>query len=219
MKKTSAVFIFSIFWLSLFAQEKFTVDVKKVGAEIQPAMYGVFFEDINFGADGGLYAELIKNRSFEFEHPFVGWTPFGDVKTLKDEPCFDRNPVYVRFNERGLRTLTGLENNGFRGIGFEENAEYMFSFYAKSTDEKEKAFKIELINSLNNNIGEGEILVRGNGWKKYACRITSKETDPKGKIRLILKTRGIVDIDHISLFPVETWKGRENLSFAVENMH
>ncbi len=60
---------------SLWAQKTFTVDVSKNGPEIQPDMYGVFFEDINFGADGGLYAELIKNRSFEFDQPFVGWTP------------------------------------------------------------------------------------------------------------------------------------------------
>jgi hypothetical protein len=52
----------------------------------------VFFEDINFGADGGLYAELIKNRSFEFHQPFVGWLPFRNVEVLDESPCFDRNP-------------------------------------------------------------------------------------------------------------------------------
>ena len=59
-------------------------------------MYGIFFEDINFGADGGLYAELVKNRSFEFPQPLVGWIPFGEVTVQDERPCFDRNPHYVR---------------------------------------------------------------------------------------------------------------------------
>src|SRR5210317_1955752 len=101
----------------LFAQKHFEVDVKNIGAKIQPDMYGVFFEDINFGADGGLYAELVKNRSFEFHQPFVGWTPFGDVTVHDKDPCFDKNPHYVRMNDRGNRRGTGLENEGFRGIG------------------------------------------------------------------------------------------------------
>ena len=64
-----------------------TVDVANPAATIQPTMYGVFFEDINFGADGGLYAELVKNRSFEFPQPFVGWTPFGDVTVMDENPA------------------------------------------------------------------------------------------------------------------------------------
>lgn len=64
--------------IPLSAQRTLTVSVKP-GAEINPDMYGVFFEDINFGADGGLYAELVKNRSFEFDYPLMGWTPFGEV--------------------------------------------------------------------------------------------------------------------------------------------
>ena len=93
---------------------------KKVGAEIQPTMYGLFFEDINFGADGGLYGELLKNRSFEFDQPLMGWIPFGDVKTETADPAFDRNPTYVRLTSRGLLTGTGIENQGFRGIGLKQ---------------------------------------------------------------------------------------------------
>ena len=195
---------------SIFAQNNFVIDVKNVGAEIQPEMYGVFFEDINFGADGGLYAELIKNRSFEFEHPFLGWTPFGDVKVQQESPCFDKNPNYVRFNEKGLRTGTGLENKGFTGIGFHQYDEYLFSFYARSISNDENKFKVELLNAGNAAIGTSEILVQGNAWKKYTCTIKAKETEAKGKIRFILETAGTVDVDHISLFPKETWKGRKN---------
>ena len=78
MRKLTALFALSLA-LSMQAQQHvMTVDVSKPTAKIQPEMYGIFFEDINFGADGGLYAELVKNRSFEFPQPFVGWVPFGN---------------------------------------------------------------------------------------------------------------------------------------------
>ncbi len=192
------------------AQKTYVVDLGKTGAEIRPEMYGVFFEDINFGADGGLYAELIKNRSFEFDQPLVGWIPFGEVNVLSEDPCFDRNPHYVRLNEKGLRRGTGLENTGFTGIGFKQNDRYRFSFYARSLDGGEKKFRIELINEANNPIGKGELHLSGSGWKKYECLIKATQTCAKGKIRLVLESAGEADLDHLSLFPVETWKNREN---------
>ncbi|WP_167615162.1 alpha-L-arabinofuranosidase C-terminal domain-containing protein [Maribellus sediminis] len=209
MKYSGVLILLILVHSALWAQKTFTVDASKVGTEIQPDMYGVFFEDINFGADGGLYAELIKNRSFEFDQPFVGWTPFGDVKVMDEEPCFDRNPHYVRLNEKGLRRGTGLENVGFTGIGFKQNNTYRFSFYARSIDGAEKKFRIELI-SDNNTIGKENLLVSGSDWKKYECTVKAGETALKGKIRLVLETSGEVDLDHISMFPTETWKNREN---------
>ena len=202
------LFIMIGFWGQ--AQKQFEVDLSKPGAPIQPDMYGVFFEDINFGADGGLYAELVKNRSFEFDQPFVGWLPFGDVKVQDENPCFERNPHYVRMNEKGLRRGTGLENEGFRRMGFKQNDIYNFSFYARSFDEGEKKFRIELVSSKEEIIGKGEILVSENSWKRYSVSIISELTDAKGKLRLVLETPGIVDVDHISMFPAETWKNREN---------
>lgn len=71
------------------------IQTNKPGLEIQPTMYGLFFEDINYGADGGLYAELVKNRSFEFPQHFMGWNVFGNVRLMDDGP-FERNPHYVR---------------------------------------------------------------------------------------------------------------------------
>lgn len=208
---------FTIIFLSLLvltqlssAQKNFEIDVKEVGAKIQPDMWGVFFEDINFGADGGLYAELIKNRSFEFHQPFVGWTPFGNVEVMDELPCFDRNPHYVRLNEKGLRRGTGLENVGFTGIGYRQNNDYRFSFYARSLDGGDKKFRIELVSAENDAIGDAEITINGNAWKKYSIVIKAQKTSAKGKIRIILKSIGEVDLDHISLFPVETWKNREN---------
>ena len=113
-----------LFLLTLFVvlgmqaqQHVMTVDVSKPTARINPAMYGIFFEDINFGADGGLYAELVKNRSFEFPQPLVGWIPFGEVTVQDERPCFDRNPHYVRITNDGCLLRAGLDNEGYRGIG------------------------------------------------------------------------------------------------------
>ena len=210
MKAKLTFLVLITIWQVSFSQKTFVVDVNATGAKIQPDMYGVFFEDINFGADGGLYAELIKNRSFEFDQPFVGWTPFGDVTISDESPCFERNPHYASLNENGLRRGTGLENEGFRKIGFKQNDFYNFSFYARPKDGGIKKFRIELISSKEEIIGKGEISVSGNNWKKYTANIKSEVTDAKGKIRLVLETTGIVDLDHISLFPAETWKNREN---------
>lgn len=77
-----------------------TVRTDKPGAEVQPTMYGLFFEDINYAADGGLYAEMVKNRSFEFPQSLMGWESFGNV-TVRDDGPFERNPHYVRLTPTG----------------------------------------------------------------------------------------------------------------------
>ena len=98
------------------------IRVNKPGAEIQPTMYGIFIEDINFAADGGLYAELVKNRSFEFpNNRLQGWTVGGRLEVMDDGP-FERNPHYVRLYYPGHpHKHTAMENNGFFGIGFARN--------------------------------------------------------------------------------------------------
>ena len=104
--------------MALHAQtNEMVIQTKKLGAEIQPTMYGLFFEDINYAADGGLYAELVKNRSFEFPQHLMGWNTYGKV-TLMDDGPFERNPHYVRLSDPGHgHKHTGLDNEGFFGIG------------------------------------------------------------------------------------------------------
>ncbi|MDR2118787.1 MAG: carbohydrate binding domain-containing protein [Tannerellaceae bacterium] len=187
------------------------LDAKKAGAAIQPDMYGVFFEDINFAADGGLYAELVKNRSFDFTHtPLSGWMTYGPVEVRTDGP-FERNPHYVRLtNRRELLTGTGLMNEGFRGIGIREKASYRFSVYARSTDGAPMKILAELVDSRNNPAGSAEIEIEGTAWKKYTVVLTAAATDAHGRLHVGLLTEGAADLEHVSLFPVDTWKGREN---------
>lgn len=143
--------------LTLQAQNvnQLVVQANKLGAEIQPTLYGHFFEDINFGADGGLYAELIKNRSFEFPDKFAGWEIFGNV-TLQDDGPFKRNPHYVRLGNPGhMHKHTGLENGGFFGIGLKANEKYRFTVWARGENQK---IRVELID--NASMGESQVITQ-----------------------------------------------------------
>ena len=124
-----------------------TVNTRRVGALIQSTMWGLFFEDINHGADGGLYAELVKNRSFEFRpNHYTGWDVFGNVELMSDGP-FERNPHYVRLRGRGhSEKWTGLQNEGFFGIGLHENAEYRVSVWARVAEGDTATLIVQFIN-------------------------------------------------------------------------
>lgn len=187
------------------------LDTKKKGAEIKSTMYGLFFEDINFAADGGLYAELVKNRSFDFPQNLMGWYTFGNIEVLKDNPIFPNNPTYLKLSTAShAHKQTGLENEGFRGIGYKKDATYRFSVWAKKEGSENQKFRINLINSNNDIIGSEDLIIDNNDWKKYEVTLTSKATEPKGRLRIFLASKGSVYVDHVSLFPTDTWKGREN---------
>ncbi len=192
------------------AQQVMTVDASAGKATVQPTMYGIFFEDINFGADGGLYAELVKNRSFEFPQPFVGWVPFGNVRVMDEQPCFDRNPHYVRITNDGSLTRAGLDNEGFKGIGLKKGETYRFSCYARTLSDQPMKLSVELVDASHGNPLRQEVEISGKEWRKTTVMLTSPITEAKARLRIVLKSAGTVDMDHISLFPVETWKKREN---------
>ena len=199
--------------VSLNAQNasQMVIQANKIGAEIQPTMYGHFFEDINFGADGGLYAELVKNRSFDFPQNLMGWDVFGKV-TLQDDGPFERNPHYVRLSDPGhAHKRTGIENEGFFGIGIKANEKYRFTVWARGENQK---IIVELID--NDTMGESQVItsqelaINSKEWKKYEVILTPGETQDKAHLRIFLASPGDVDLEHVSLFPVDTWKGREN---------
>ena len=212
MKKAIALCLFSKGVVGLMAQSnEFKIDVQKTGAPIQSTMYGIFFEDINYGADGGLYAELVKNRSFEFENPFGGWTPFGNVSVQTQKPCFDRNPHYVRLSYEKELTGTGLDNEGFNGIGIREGEKYDFSLYARTrSGDAPVKLRINLVDSRNDRYEQKEIEVSGKEWKKYTVVLTPGATEARSRLRITMVTKGIVDLEHISLFPQKTFNNRPN---------
>ena len=225
MKKTMLLSLLSLGFSGLMAQTAvFDIDVQKTGAPIQPEMYGVFFEDINFGADGGLYAELIKNRSFEFDEPLMGWMPFGNVTVQTKNPAFDKNPHYVRLSYDKELTGTGLDNEGFKGIGIEAGQNYQLTFYARTPSAAPIKLRVNLVNSTNDLFETKEIEVSGKDWKKYSVMLTPQATDAKSRLRITMASKGTVDLEHISMFPEKTYKNRENgmradLGEALENLN
>lgn len=197
------------------AQNVMELNVAKKGAPIQSTMYGLFFEDINYAADGGLYAEMIKNRSFEFPQAFMGWEVFGKVELRTDEAPFERNPHYVRLSPAGHQHKhTGLQNEGFFGISTKKGEQYRFSVWARVPDGGKSAITVEFVNTAS--LGENQCYSRakvefeGKEWKKYTVVMDGKEDLMKGKFRIFLTSGNQVDLEHISLFPVNTFKGREN---------
>lgn len=222
-KNLIAFMLMAVSSLGAFAQQ-FTIQANKLGAPIQPTMYGIFFEDINFGADGGLYAEMVENRSFEFPQRLMGWNTFGHV-TLNDvSPAFSRNPHYVTLESAGAREKqTGLENRGFFGMGLKKDMLYDFSVYARLhlLDGKQTKIRVELVNSRNDVIAQQTLTITNNKWQKHTCTLTSPQTDLKGLMRVYLeKGAESVDLDHISLFPSDNWHGlRADLVQDLADLH
>jgi alpha-L-arabinofuranosidase len=190
------------------------VNTKKIGAPIQSTMYGIFFEDINYAADGGLYGELVKNRSFEFPQHLMGWQAFGCVDVEDDNAPFERCPHYVILSDPGHKDRrSGLVNEGYFGIGIEKGEAYRFSVWAKAP-KGTAAIRVQLIkeNSMDEKqeFVEEEINITSSQWKKYTVTLDAPQTEKQAKLRIFLKGTNSVALEHISLFPVNTFKNREN---------
>ena len=190
-----------------------TVDTKKAGAPIQNTMYGLFFEDINYAADGGLYGELVKNRSFEFPQAFMGWQTFGNVQ-LKDDGPFERCPHYVVLGWPGRSDRRcGLQNEGYFGIGVVKNESYRFSVWAKALNGKGR-IRVQLIDQYTmderQEFVNTHIDITSDKWKKYEVTIKAPKTHNRANLRIFLDGGNSVALEHISLFPVNTFKNREN---------
>lgn len=193
----------------------FEINTAQKKTAIPATLYGLFFEDINFGADGGLYAELIKNRSFEFPQSFMGWKVFGNV-TLQNDGPFDKNPHYVRLSPSGHRSkFTGIENEGFFGIGLKQQEEYRFSVWARCAEGNDvQKIKIELGDNGSANWSQAfnsmELDIDSKEWKKYEVVFKAAQTNPKSYLRIFQESPGTVDLEHVSLFPTATWQGHKN---------
>ena len=211
------IFLFQIFAIGIICSAQtsniITVNAGKPGSVIQPTMWGIFFEDINFAADGGVYAELVKNRSFEFSKPLLGWkilkpdTTSG-ILIINQSKTNPSNPRYARVTVTPGDPSFGLSNAGFRGIGIKKGMNYNFSVLARQSDNSQLKMRIELVNSKGEVIGKTNLAPEAKGWKKYTAELTSTATDPKARLNIWFDGSGSFDIDMISLFPDDTWKNR-----------
>ncbi|MDC6386079.1 alpha-L-arabinofuranosidase [Flagellimonas taeanensis] len=195
------------------------IDLGDTGIKIQPTMYGIFYEDINFAADGGLYAELIKNRSFEFPDPKMGWEEPNSVKySLNKESGFSKITDYVEpkgGNKRFSHTVVQndaryeLFNTGFRGIGLKKDASYHLSIMLANATGVKK-LKIALVDTVGTVLASSEIIPDNKDWKTYERVLVPNTIEEKAKLKITFEGNGSIDMDMLSLFPKDTWKGRRN---------
>jgi alpha-N-arabinofuranosidase len=176
-------------------------------------MYGIFFEDINMAGDGGVYAELVKNRSFEFKMPLMGWKEVkedganGTVLILNRGQANVDNPRFIQLSSKSAKGY-GLVNEGFKGMGIKKDDKYNFSVLAKLPIGGNVSLLVELVNSKGETIGSATVPLTSKDWKKYTASFVSSETEPKASLKVLLKGAGTVDLDMVSLFPQDTWKQR-----------
>jgi alpha-L-arabinofuranosidase len=203
-----------VLFLADAASQTINIQADKKLATIQPTMWGLFFEDINFAADGGVYAEMVKNRSFEFNVPLMGWrrilgrNPQGRIEVINSGK--ESNPRYIQIISNNADSLVGLQNEGFRGMGVQQGATYNFSVMGRKVGEGNPSLHIFLLNSKGDTIGKTTVTGLGTEWTKHKSSFTATATDAKATMRVLVKGPGTMQMDMVSLFPKDTWKGREN---------
>ena len=191
---------------------KIAVDVGHPGPEINPAMWGLFLEDINFGADGGLYAELIKNRGFEFPQSLQGWDLLrgwaaqGDVTVRDDQPFNVKNPHYLRIRSVAKMPI-GVMTSGYRGIGVRKSDKYAFSARLRKV-QGSPTLRVQIYGSGGDLLASQSFTDLPDDWSKVVASLEAKDTDAKSVLHLTILGEGTVDLDFVSLFPEATWKNR-----------
>ena len=216
------------------AQVVIDIDANQRGPEISPTHYGIFYEDINHAADGGLYAELIRNRSFEDdsmearrprrrgrgqdpenrgprnEGRITAWTPVGGAAiTLTGENLLNeaqQHALSVKLNNGG----DGIRNEGFWGINAVEGTTYQLSFWAKSDTKFSGTLTAALQSKDGKGLGAAETKVKlTKKWQKFTAKLTATATDPRAEFVLTTDKGGEIQLDVVSLFP-PTFKNRPN---------
>lgn len=183
------------------ADATLSIDCSAPGHAISPRLIGVFFEDINFGADGGLCAELVKNGSFEIGQPPLGWTTTGKTVLSTATPRYAANPTYLR-----LEAESSAVNSGFRGMGFREGEGFMWQADVRTTAKAAARLKVELLDEAERGIASQEFPVTGSAWRRLTHPFQPTATTLTGALRLSVVGAGRVDLDHVSLCPEQTWR-------------
>lgn len=220
-KRAFLILILVVFVLSLHAQqEKITVHSKQISHDL----FGIFFEDINYAADGGLYAELIQNRSFEYNpgdhsnwNAFTSWEyitkgyGYGTISIETQSPIHPNNPHYVVLNveEEGSEGI-GLKNPGFDGIVIKAGEKYNFSVFLRLLSGKAIPVGVKLLDRKGIVIGEASCVTESNQWEKYTATITATQSDDSSSLIILARSKGKLAIDMVSLFPQKTFNNRSN---------
>ncbi|MDY3877757.1 MAG: alpha-L-arabinofuranosidase C-terminal domain-containing protein [Prevotella sp.] len=215
------------------------------GKQISDELIGIFFEDISSSADGGLYAELLQNGSFEFNlAERDGWGPgtawrvirpghsLGLAQALQQDPIHPNNPNYMRLTTERVREFKdydgwkgfGLENHGFDGISVKADACYDFSFFARNVDGKDKQVRVSLVEPGKKArvLADTMLTVNGQTWTPYTATLRANGDCRNAALRVLVLTLGVMDVDQLSLMPQDTYKGhglRRDLAEALEALN
>ena len=186
------------------------IDANQRGPMVSPTHYGIFYEDINHAADGGLYAELIRNRSFEDDTTPCNWYSVGDATIALVQDGLLNDVQHNALNVTIVNNGDGVRNEGYWGINAVKGREYKLSFWAKSDNKYKGVLTARLQSTAGHTLGETDVKVSlSKEWKKYTASIIATGDDPKAEFTLLADKPGEFQLDVVSLFP-PTFKNREN---------
>lgn len=234
MKKVTLLYILLFAISTAFAQPQ-----KK---SISRDLFGIFIEDLNYTADGGLYAEMVQNRSFEYSpsdidlrvyykkgqwHPFTAWeflktgNAIAKISLETEHPLNSNNRHYASIEIFTVGSKgAGLRNVGYHGMVIKAGEQYDFSVFLRTYQKGEAKIKLTEGDSI---LAETTINIDSAKWKKYEATLTSKKNSENASIEILFQQKGRVDMDMISLFPQKTYKNRKNglradLAQTLENL-
>jgi alpha-L-arabinofuranosidase len=200
-----------------------TVNGNQIGKAISPDLFGIFFEDLSYAADGGLYAELVQNRSFEYTTidnenftPLTSWSLVtrggGLANILVDSasPLNTNNRHYLTLTITSSGAGVGVMNAGWDGIALTAGATYSFSFFAKRSTNVTTPITVQLENTSGTVYGTATVSAITSDWTKYSGTITSNTTNANSRLVILTTGTGTINLDMISLFPPNTFKNRTN---------
>ena len=195
-----------------------TVSVDQPGVKVSPMLYGIFFEEINRAGDGGLYAEMVQNRSFEDGDKLPAWTLLkgdgaeGAIALDAAKPLNEKNARSLRLEATKVNagSRLGAANEGFKGMAVRKDAQYLLSLHARCGEAMKEPLTVALEGADGKVLALGKVEGIGAEWKKFDCSLAANATDPNAHLVIALTSPGTVWLDMVSLFPKDTWKGRPN---------
>ena len=196
------------------APASLTVEVAKPGHAVAATLWGIFFEDINLSADGGLYAELVRNRNFQDSDQPDHWSAVSsgaaEVKLSVDttQPASPKNPqsLKVRISQPGS-ARAGVANAGFYGMGIKQGETYQLSLLARGGDGFAGPLTVSLESADSVPYATAQLPALTGDWKKLTIDLKAGASDPKARLVISATMAGTFWLDMVSLFPQQTWRG------------
>ena len=222
MKLMSLIIAAALAAASAFAQATVTVDLNRPGHLVSPMLWGIFFEDINLSADGGLYPELVRNRSFEDSRQPDYWTLTNGIDgecTMAIDSSRPLNPLNrhcLRLNAAGSFTLA---NEGYWGMNVAKGDGYTFRAAARSDDGFYGPLTVRLVSSSGAELAKGQLTLLSREWQYHSLNLIASDSDPSARLEISGSGKGTLFLDMVSLVPAKTWKNhglRPDLAEALD---